>query len=183
MANSKTHLFVKGNKMWHKRSKFGRDKTFKSPKLLMEAAVEYFHWCEDNPLLAEELKVVSNGNGLGSNVEAHELKKVRAFTIMGLCLFCGVNTEYWRTFKHQLVVNKNNTQRVVNAFNSVIVFIENTIYEQKFSAAAAGLLNANIISRDLGLIDKVQSENINYNSVPMSKDEMKNIADELEKDI
>ena len=37
---------------------------------------------------------------------------------------------------------------------TVIDDIEKIIYRQKFEGAAAGLLNANIIARDLGLRDK-----------------------------
>jgi hypothetical protein len=32
--------------------------------------------------------------------------------------------------------------------------VESLIYEQKFSGAAADLLNANIIARELGLVEK-----------------------------
>jgi hypothetical protein len=41
-------------------------------------------------------------------------------------------------------------------FCTVISAIENVMRTQKFEAAAAGLLNANLISRDLGLADKAQ---------------------------
>ena len=37
---------------------------------------------------------------------------------------------------------------------TVIERIEQTVYSQKFEGAAAGLLNANIIARDLGLADR-----------------------------
>jgi len=39
-------------------------------------------------------------------------------------------------------------------FSTVIADIEAVIKSQKFQGAAAGLLNANIIARDLGLADK-----------------------------
>ena len=39
-------------------------------------------------------------------------------------------------------------------FSAVTTRIEDIIYEQKFTGAAADLLNPNIIARDLGLADK-----------------------------
>lgn len=44
-----------GNQFWKRRSKHGRDKLFKTPDVLWEAACEYFQWCDDNPLLEERL--------------------------------------------------------------------------------------------------------------------------------
>jgi hypothetical protein len=39
-------------------------------------------------------------------------------------------------------------------FSQVITKIEKVIYNQKFTGAAAGFLNPNIIARDLGLAEK-----------------------------
>jgi DNA-packaging protein gp3 len=39
-------------------------------------------------------------------------------------------------------------------FSSIITRIRETIYNQKFTGAAAGFLNPNIIARDFGLTDK-----------------------------
>ena len=36
----------KNNQFWKLRSKHGRDKIFKTPKILWEAACDYFEWCE-----------------------------------------------------------------------------------------------------------------------------------------
>ena len=41
---------TKGNQFWKARVKHGRDKTFKTPELMLEAAFDYFNWVEDNPL-------------------------------------------------------------------------------------------------------------------------------------
>ena len=140
----------KGNKFWKLRSKHGRDKLFETPELLWEAACEYFEWCEKNPFYEVEAKVVSDGQGMGSSVTKVELPKMRPFTMQGLCLYLGCNTAYFRLFKNQERAQKED-------FSTVINQIEETIYNQKFSGAAAGFLNANIIARDLGLSDKVDN--------------------------
>lgn len=68
--------------------------------------------------------------------------------MQGLCSYldCGVN--YFRQFKEE----------GHEGFSLVISRIEETIYNQKFTGAAAGFLNANIISRDLGLAEKNKVE-------------------------
>jgi hypothetical protein len=136
--------FAQGNQFWNLRSKHGRDKLFESPELMWEAACEYFQWCIDNPLKEQK---VFHSDGM---ITKASVNKVRAFTMQGLCRYLNCNTDYFRSFKNQ--------KRVSGAdFSPVIRLIEETIYQQKFEHAAADQLNANIISRDLGLAD---SQNI-----------------------
>lgn len=134
-----------GNKFWQIRAKHGRDTLFGSPELLWEAACEYFEWCDENPL--NEVQAFA----YQGEVTKEDIPHIRAYTLNGLCLYLGCNEAYFRTFKSQERANKEE-------YNTVISKIEKTIYDQKFTAAAAGLLNANIISRDLGLIDKTESK-------------------------
>lgn len=132
----------RGNEFWKLRSKHGRDKLFATPELMWEAACEYFQWCVDNPLEAGE--VIKSGNLAGKMLK---VPKMRAFTLEALCLYIGCSTSYFRAFKSTLKEEDKD-------FLTVIEQIELTIYSQKFEGAAAGLLNANIIARDLGLSDK-----------------------------
>ena len=128
-----------GNQFWKLRSKHGRDKLFESPELLWEAATEYFEWCEENPLIEVDFR--------GKDADRVELPKMRAFTLQGLCLYLDCNTAYLRNFKNQERADGKD-------FSSIITRIEETVYDQKFSGAASGFFNANIIARDLGLADK-----------------------------
>ena len=118
--------------------KIGRPLQFKTPNELWEKACEYFQWCDDNPYY--ELKVFNNK---GDVVEAN-VPKMRAYTIKELCIFLGVNEDYLYQF------NEENNQE----FSSIITCIRDVIYTQKFTGAAADLLNPNIIARQLGLSDK-----------------------------
>lgn len=131
-----------GNQFWKLRSKHGRDKLFASPELMWEAACEYFQWCEDNPFTKAEAKVVNGYKETGS-VEIAELPYMRPFTLEGLCSYLDCGTAYFRNFDPP---NED--------FRSVVTRIKETIYNQKFSGAASGFFNANIIARDLGLADK-----------------------------
>ena len=124
-----------GNQFWKLRTKHGRDKLFESPELLWEAACEYFEWCEENPLEEIDFR--------GKYADQVVLPKMRAFTWHGLELYLDV---------YSLRDYKTNPE--YKDFSQVITRIEKVIYDQKFTGAASGFFNANIIARDLGLTDK-----------------------------
>jgi hypothetical protein len=130
----------KGNQYWRLRSKHGRDKLFTSPELLWEAACEYFQWCESHPL--EEEKVWQ----YQGDVVRAKVSRMRAMTMNQLCFYLGASESYFRYFKSTLKEEDKDFLTVINE-------IEDIIYNQKFQGAAADLLNANIIARDLGLRD------------------------------
>lgn len=132
-----------GNQFWKARSKHGRDKIFETPSILFEACCEYFEWCEESPLLEHDF--------VGKDAVEVNRRKMRAFTIQGLCIFLGVNTDYFSDFKGNL---KGKEDELSKDFSRIITQVMDIIYNQKFTGAAAGFLNPNIIARDLGLTDK-----------------------------
>jgi hypothetical protein len=134
---------TKGNNFWEKRSKHGRNKLFATPKSLLDAAYEYFEWCTNNPLIAVDFK--------GGGAKRVELPKMRAFTMNGLCIFLGVSNTYFYDLKASLSIKKD--QHSIDMLDTIGT-IETIVYEQKFTGAAAGLLNPSIIARELGLADK-----------------------------
>lgn len=125
-----------GNQFWKARTKHGRDKLFASADALWEACCEYFEWVEDNPLW--ESKLFSYQGEVTEGIAP----KMRAMTIDGLTLFLDVDYETWRRWRED------------KDFRAVVTRAEQVIRDQKFSGAAAELLNPNIIARDLGLADK-----------------------------
>lgn len=126
-----------GNKFWELRSKNGRDKLFASPKLMWNAACQYFNWCVDNP--------IKDPRSFGGKQMIQ-----RPFTMEGLCRYLNCNTAYFRTFKSRLT-------DADEGFDTVINNIEETVYQQKFENAAIGVYNQSIIARDLGLTEKTDS--------------------------
>ena len=132
-----------GNQFWKARAKHGRDKIFKTPEIMLEAACQYFQWCEDNPLYEIDFR--------GAQLKEIKLPKMRAYTIQGLTCFLDVNTLYFNGFGDDL---KGKTDEISKDFNKVITHVKEIIYNQKFIGAAAGFLNPNIIARDLGLSDR-----------------------------
>lgn len=127
-----------GNQFWKQRAKHGRDKIFSTPQMLWDAACEYFEWCDTHPLMSYEWN--------GKDPVKCDLEKMRPYTLKGLCIFLDVSEQYIQQFDE---TDKD--------FSLIITRIRNVIYTQKFEGAAAGLLNTNIIARELGLIDQQQT--------------------------
>lgn len=128
--------YPKKNQYWKLRSKHGRAKAYQTPDALWMACCEYFEWVESNPL-REEKAFSYQGDIIKTDVT-----KMRAMTIQGLCLHLGISDETWANYRQN------------SDYVGITSLVEKIIYEQKFSGAAADLLNANIIARELGLADK-----------------------------
>jgi hypothetical protein len=126
--------FTVGNEFWKRRTKHGRDKLFKDPETLWEAAQEYFQWCHDNPLIEIDF--------VGKDAQQVEKPKMRAFTWSGLEIYLDIDS-----LKHY------KSDPNYSDFFPIITRIEKIMYTQKFEGAAAGFLNPNIIARDLRLFD------------------------------
>lgn len=140
----------KGNQFWKARTKHGRDKLFASSDALWDACCEYFQWVEDNPLW--ETKAFAY-QGV---VTQEPVARMRAMTVDGLCIFLDINPSTWYDWRSEK-----------NDFSNIVSRVESIIRSQKFAGAAADLLNANIIARDLGLSDRQSQEVSGPNGGPM----------------
>ncbi|PCI53871.1 MAG: DNA-packaging protein [Alphaproteobacteria bacterium] len=125
-----------GNQFWKARKTHGRKPIFATPEELWEACEEYLEWVEANPLITVETVKFQGRASLT------EVPKMRAMTEIGLCVFLKIGQSTWDDYK-----NKDD-------FSEVTTRVVDIIYTQKFTGAAADLLNPNIIARDLGLADK-----------------------------
>lgn len=132
------YIVEEGSKkpLW-KLANYGRPRIINTPEELGEKAKEYFEWVDNNPIL--EPKLV---NEHGFSVEK-DLQKLRPMTVSGLCVFLGIARTTWYDWS-----------KSTHDFSNIISIINEIMTEQKFSGATAGVFNANIIARDLGLVDK-----------------------------
>lgn len=130
---------------WEVVSSVGRNPIFNDADQLWNACVEYFRWVDDNPLTEGKTFPTKD------EVRVELLPKMRAMSIGGLCLFLDISDESWRGWKTPGHVACREE------FFGVIRRVEQIIFEQKFTAAAAGLLNPAIISQELGLVQKVET--------------------------
>jgi hypothetical protein len=131
----------KGNKFWEARSSHGADPKFEHASDLWDACLEYFEWVETNPLYEDKLVTFQGA-------ATHEpVRKMRAMTVMGLCVFLGISTDTWHEWR-----------RSREDLSDVIARVDQIMRQQKFEGAAADLLNPNIIARDLGLTDRQENK-------------------------
>lgn len=146
-----------GNRFWEARSSSGRKPKYATPATLWKSCTEYFKWAEDNPLW--ETRVFAYQGEIVST----EVPKMRAMTITGMCTFLDITFQTWTTY------------RTKKDFSEIATRAEAIIRDQKFAGAAADLLNANIIARDLGLSEKTENEH-SFDLSKLSDEEVLAIA-------
>ena len=128
----------KGNQFWKIADHSSQNLAFDTPEELWTKAMEYFEWCDSNPLKEEKLFHFQGA------ITRDTVNKMRAYTQKELCLFIGVNEVYLTQFtKAKMERHKD--------YAMVITRIRDVIYTQKFIGASAELLNPNIIAMELGL--------------------------------
>lgn len=140
-----------GNQFWKARAKHGRPKLFERPEYLWLSCLEYFEWVENNPLLEQKV-FASQGDVVRADVT-----KMRPMTIGGLCIFLDIDRSTWTEWRSK-----------GDDYSTIVKQAEAVIRDQKFAGAAAGLLNANIIARDLGLSEKTE----NAHTITPSEEEL-----------
>ena len=124
-----------GNNFWTLRSDFDSEAHRKmSPEMVLEKSQEYVSYCLTNHLMATDFR--------GKEAQEVQVPKMRAMTLTGLCMYIGISTRTWKDW------------RKIKKYSLVIAQVEECMRTQKFEGAAAGLLNPNIIARDLGLVDQ-----------------------------
>lgn len=114
-----------------------KPREFYSPQDFLIEVAKYFEWCDDHPLLEEQVFQYQ-----GSIVRADK-GKVRPYTKRGLATFLAIPYSRLKTYSDR-----------GGEWADAVEMVEQVIYTQKFENAAANLLNAGMISRDLGLADR-----------------------------
>lgn len=137
----KTGRFLPHNKFWEARSSHGANPKFEGPEQLYDACLQYFNWNDANPLYEDTVRSFEGSH------EHVPVAKMRAMTLIGLCLYIDVSVDRWQAWRKERP-----------DLHGVMQWAENCIKKQKFEGASAGLLSHNIIARDLGLVDKMQSQ-------------------------
>lgn len=134
---------------------------FDSPEEMWQKALNYFKWCENNPLYkTEQMKnpdktpiVIDSETPVVPAERLIEIPLKRAFTWAGLSLFVGVGQGYFRKIKSIGEVNETS-----KPWLEVVSRIDSAIYTQQYEGGAAGQLNASIVARGIGLVDKTETK-------------------------
>ena len=136
--NTPVNAFPIGNQLYKLSQRTGRPKKFTTPDDLWNAAVNYFDWVVENPLV--EYKVH------GTPPRIVSLNKMRPMTLQGLCLHLGIcNLRYY--------------QRNAD-YSRIVSRIYSTIYVYNLEGAMVGLFNPCIMWRLLGTMDLGLNKNL-----------------------
>lgn len=133
----------KGNKFYLLAANPGAPRKVVAPEDLWAHAVDYFEWCDNNPWEEQDW--------VGREGKAVKKKHPVPYTLVGLATFIGIAERTLRNYG-------NGSDPAYKDFLPVYTHIEQIVRTQKFTGAAAGFFNANIIARDLGMVEKVDSE-------------------------
>jgi len=149
MKKNQPNTALLGNQFWKMRSKHGRDKIFKEPQTLWDAACEYFEYTDARNTWDKE-------DFRGKDAKKVTIKRKIPYTLSGLCIFLGVNEDYITDFQND-IKDKAKKNKKDKDFLRVIADIRAIIWTQKFEGASVGEFNSNIISMELGMKAKIEA--------------------------
>ena len=127
---------------------------YQTPEALLEACLNYFQWLEENPVPVGKTHVTKEGN-----VIRYEEFKMTPATLDGLCIHLKMTRYIWAYY-----------YRRHKDYIPVVSWVESWMRNQKFIGASTGLMNANLIMRDLGLSEKVHAEVTGKDGGPIEHD-------------
>lgn len=135
----------KENEYWRMRINVGPPRVFGNPEELAEVLNAYFEWIEENPIKETQLIKYKTFSG-DEAVKVFKRPIPRAMTIQGFCAFAGIASKTLYEYEK------------LQGFSEIIARAREIFYGQKIEGAAAGIFNASIIARELGLADKSEQK-------------------------
>jgi hypothetical protein len=150
--NPEWRQIVKPKSIWEVRKNVSV-RVFKDPQELWEAACEYFKWVDEHPEYEVKPMSRSLGDNMGATIEMVRVPKRQPYTMKEMCFFIGVSAGYIKNLRLDNYKEGNKA-----GWKDVIEAIEAIVYTQQFNGATSGFFNHNIIVRNLGLVEKVETE-------------------------
>lgn len=141
-----------------------------TPEQLWDGACEYFQWCDDNPLSKQDF--IRGGDSAGQLID---VSLPRAYTIERLCIHLNISRETFDTY---------SKSSGYETYFDICRAIKEIINTNHFEGGMAGNFNANIVTRKLGLQEKIQSQQvISITSMnPEEEAEIKKAFEDAKKD-
>lgn len=133
---------------WDWIANVGAPKKLKNPKQLWKLACEYFKGIDDRPFKKKDF--IKSGERAGEIVD---LETIMPYTWQGLELYL-----FAKGVVAKLDDYRANKEGNYSEFSDVLSRITQTIFEQKYSGAAVGAFNANLVAKDLGITEKIQQQ-------------------------
>lgn len=116
----------------------GATKISNTPEDLWQKAIDYFKWCDENPITAK--RTLTGGKNAG---DKKEVEFVRPYTIEGFCLHAGISKTY---LKDIINTHDKSTQ-----WHMVAEKISYIIYTQNLEGAIVDLYNPIMVSKVLNM--------------------------------
>lgn len=107
---------------------------------------EYFQWCDDNPWMKNE--AVKSGDSAGMIIQ---VPTPRPYSEIGFCAYHALGEHYINQLGKTL---ENAETEEEKQLSYILTRARAKCRAQKFEGATVGAFNANIIARDLGMVDK-----------------------------
>jgi len=131
---------------WENRVVHTTEELAANPDLLWRSASNYFTDSMRNPL-----------TGFGYNERT--MRRVQPFTLIGLCMYLDCGHAWFETLKDTFFYKKKaDLTETDKKLAKVLDRIENTIHQQQYIYAAAGLLNTRFIALDMGMYEKGRND-------------------------
>lgn len=149
--------------MWQAITNIHANVKLSAPEELWYYALAYFHYCEENPIYESQLVKYP------LRTELVAVPKMRAMSLTMLLNHAGISADEYQRVK------------ALPEFAQVCKVIEDIIFDQKFTGAASGMLKEAMISRDLGLAEKVDHTSSDGSMSPsaIDKELVENLARKL----
>ena len=159
--------FEKGNKWWLKRSRHGVEAMFTDPAKLWVGALEYFE--------ASDQRTWDEQNRVGKDGEEVIKHHPTPYTLSGLCVFLGVNTQYFGSFRDSVTFKSNPD------FDKVYTCINDIIRTQQVEGGMTGFFNPSLTARINNLTDRQDITSGGQPVLPVVQVVSKQAADDMEK--
>lgn len=117
-----------------------------TPEEFEAAWEEYFQWCDENPWMKNE--AVKSGDSAGMIIQ---VPTARPYSEIGFCAYHGLGEHYINQLGKRLEDAETEEER---GLSYILTRMRAKCRAQKFEGATVGAFNANIIARDLGMVDK-----------------------------
>ncbi|RQO79159.1 hypothetical protein DBR40_05420 [Pedobacter sp. KBW01] len=144
-----------------KQDKLGAPYKF-TPEQFELAWQQYFQWVDDNPWFKSE--AIKSGEMAGQIIQ---IPTARPYSEVGFCAFHNLGEKYITELANTLEGKEKKKDFEVQLSN-ILTQARARCRAQKFEGAAVGAFNANIIARDLGMVDnkKIEHDGIPENTQP-----------------
>ncbi|MEJ2905060.1 terminase small subunit [Pedobacter panaciterrae] len=132
---------------------------------------QYFQYVDDNPWMKNE--AVKSGEMAGRIIQ---IPTARPYSEVGFCAFHNLGEKYISeladTLSKHLKDKECKNLNEVEGLSNVLTQARARCRAQKFEGAAVGAFNANIIARDLGMVDNKKIEHEGMPENPPAKQVM-----------